>query len=428
MLTPEYLANVMDKTEQKMSDLTKYLLDQMAESFEAIWERDGKIEFMPKHMYDLRKLENAGLLYNDIEKELSKRLPAIQKEIKAAFYDAAGEIEKGNNDFLKDLIDDIHKNGDLTDVGIPKTAEKYGMTAKELRMLESAYSRTNGEVTNLTRTTARSSITEFQKVCDDAYMKVSSGKNINTAITEAIEELARQGITTVSYGGRKDKIEVAIARAVRTGVNQANADIMLTRCAELGVNHVLVSQHVGARVTKANDYTNHSWWQGKVYSLDWNNDVLKKYNVTQEEKEEKKGLLGFFNKVREFVTSKFEKKYPDFIETCGYGDILGICGINCRHSFSMFYPKINKNTYKPISEEENRDRYGKEQHARALERKIRELKYTLSALEASGNKSAETMKKIDWCTDKLRETQADYRLFCQKNHISMENWRLKIAE
>ena len=31
------------------------------------------------------------------------------------------------------------------------------------------------------------------------------------------------------------------------------------------------------------------------------------------------------------------EEYPDFIETTGYGEVDGLCGVNCRHSFSPFY-------------------------------------------------------------------------------------------
>jgi len=33
--------------------------------------------------------------------------------------------------------------------------------------------------------------------------------------------------------------------------------------------------------------------------------------------------------------------YPDFIESTGYGDVAGLLGANCRHSFSPFYPGIS---------------------------------------------------------------------------------------
>jgi hypothetical protein len=34
-------------------------------------------------------------------------------------------------------------------------------------------------------------------------------------------------------------------------------------------------------------------------------------------------------------------EYPDFIQSCGWGEVDGICGVNCRHSFSPFYPGVS---------------------------------------------------------------------------------------
>jgi len=36
-----------------------------------------------------------------------------------------------------------------------------------------------------------------------------------------------------------------------------------------------------------------------------------------------------------------DEEYPNFIESCRLGDVQGILGANCRHSFSPFYPGIS---------------------------------------------------------------------------------------
>lgn len=158
----------------------------------------------------------------------------------------------------------------------PGVLSRATLNPTELEKLDEMYRRTNTEVRNLCRSTAPSTEQAFLNACDNAYIKSRGGISFNTVISEAIMEVARQGVTSVNYAsGRSDKIEVAIARAVRTGINQANSDIVLSKCAERGINYVKVSEHMGARVTKKNDFTNHAWWQGKVYHLDWNNPALK---------------------------------------------------------------------------------------------------------------------------------------------------------
>ena len=135
-------------------------------------------------------------------------------------------------------------------------------------------------------------------------MKVQSGVSVQKAVVEAIKEVSDRGIEVVDYRlGKSDRIEVAIARAVRTGVNQANADIVLTRCAEMGVSFVKVSSHLGARVTGTNDYTNHSWWQGRVYALNWDNSVLKEFAESANVEDE-----GFewLNQMRKAMQEKYQ--------------------------------------------------------------------------------------------------------------------------
>ena len=37
--------------------------------------------------------------------------------------------------------------------------------------------------------------------------------------------------------------------------------------------------------------------------------------------------------------------YPDFIDSTGYGEVDGILGVNCRHSYSPFFPEFQQPRY-----------------------------------------------------------------------------------
>ncbi|MBE5877692.1 MAG: hypothetical protein E7290_12490, partial [Lachnospiraceae bacterium] len=304
------------------------------------------------------------------------------------------------------------------------------LTPKEIRLLEAAYKRTNGEIHNITQTTALASERTFIDACDAAWWKATHGVSRDVAIMEAIEEVAAKGITTVHYANREEKIDVAIARAVKTGVNQANGDITLTRCAEMGVGYVLVNEHIGARVTKKEDYTNHAHWQGKVYKLDWSNPVLAKYQPTREEIKENKKSFGFLDKIRQFLTRKPAEKYEDFITVCGYGKMLGICGINCRHSFNPFYPDININTNQGVDKQENEERYRNEQKQRAMERNIRDLKRRELALKHAEGQTdnEEIFRRRTELEEKIDEKREEYIEFCSDNSLIRESHRLQIAK
>lgn len=427
MLTPEYLSDVTDATEEKTSELNIYLLHKLAQSLQAIFERDGEVYFMPKHIYDMRKLKNAGMLYKEIEKEITKQLPWLKKEVKDMFQSAAKEIEKGNDEFMRDVVSDAKKEGytaGTAGTDLPEEVQLYGLSAKEMRLMEYAYAKTLGTIENITGTTAKTANNAFVDACDRAWWKMSAGVDPNTAIVDALKELGKIGVTAVSYGNREDKVEVALARAVRTGISQANGDIALTRCAEIGADYVQVSQHLGARVTDKNDFTNHSWWQGKVYSIDWNNPALAKYKPTRKEREKEKRTESY-DEIKK-ILSKKQADFPDFIKCCGYGHIQGICGINCRHNFSPFYPGHNENNNVPIDPAENKRIYDLSQKQRAMERKIRELKRVVETLKNSGNKSDECKDAIKNAKAKLREKALEYEDFCKTNHLSRANWRLKI--
>lgn len=161
------------------------------------------------------------------------------------------------------------------------TPNASNMSGAMKKKLEEVYRRTNGDIYNICQTTAPSTQDTFINACDDAFMNIQMGMPLNEAISRAIDQVAEKGVSCVYYdSGRVDKMEVALARAIRTGINQANAQLVLMKCAELGIDYVKVSAHYGARVTKQNDYTNHSWWQGKVYKLNWSNKALNGFKNT----------------------------------------------------------------------------------------------------------------------------------------------------
>lgn len=447
MLTPKYLQRIIEATERKTSQLNSYLTSKIVDRILTLFENTKEINVNPSSIHDAMKQEAAGKLFDEVQEEILRHLPIIQDEVRVAFMDAAGKINKDVYEFTRHIIDVEHEKGELLDVnipelpeatdfekvGIPQSAADLNLTPKEIRMLESAYNRTNGEIYNITQTTAAATQQTFIDACDNAYWKVAHGVSPSTAITEAIEEVSAKGITTVHYGSREDKIEVAIARAVRTGINQANGDIKLTRCAEMGVGYVRVNSHIGARVTKHEDYTNHSLWQGKVYKLDWSNPVLSKYQPTEQEIKENKKSFAFMDKIKKFFTGrKSEEEYEDFITVCGYGKMLGICGINCRHSFDPFYLGVNINTDKPIDPEKNRQRYELEHKQRAKEREIRELKrkeYAFDNAEPSDKQTKEAIEeKRKELKEKLTQKRTEYREFCKENRLSTENYRLQIAK
>ncbi len=425
MLTPDYLSHITDRVVAMSAKLNNDLTARIAKRIAAFFDKSKDVELIPSSVSDARKLKESGMALEEIQTALARQLPSLQKEIKEAFLNASAEIERESGNFTKNLA---------ASVGLDGEEQNTGLTKAEKALIEQEYEKTNGTFENLTGTTASAWQKKYIEIIDQAYWNVRHGMSQTQAVSAAIDEAAKYG-TVVEYpSGHVDRIEVAIARAVRTGINQAAGDATLARCAALGVSQVVVSSHLGARYTKRDEPANHMSWQGKVYDLDWTNETLSKYNVTVGELEDTRSFL---NRIKERVTSIAKKRQSDsagdFIAITGYGTGEGLCGWNCRHSFSQFYPGINTNNADAYDSDENIKRYDLDQKKRAAERKLRDIKRRLeadkAAYEAVSDGELKDALRVRYENTLKKHTalQAEYLKFCRDNNLTPEYDRLKIG-
>ena len=113
----------------------------------------------------------------------------------------------------------------------------------------------------------------YQWALDSAELQIQSGAvSYNQAIAVAVRQLADSGLKTVSYeSGHIDQLDVAVRRAVMTGVNQLNQKYREQSMDYLETDLVEVTAHMGARNKDGpNGWENHAKWQGKVYRW-WKN-------------------------------------------------------------------------------------------------------------------------------------------------------------
>lgn len=421
MITPKFLNKVIEELENSIAllndDMTKKIAKKMASSFSSN---------MPKNQKELSKMLNDKNVYDDIQEAITKRKKSIDAEVKKAYLKSACEISNHNTEVAETLI-----KKEKLDIELPRyarntvKASEMNLTDKEVLRVEKAYKKAQNVVNNLTGAMPSDGQNAYIDACNKAFLKVQQGQNLDNALTSAIDEMAQLGITHVNYdSGRRERIEVAVARSVRTGINQMNADLVLQRCATMGVSYVQVSQHLGARVTKKEDYTNHSLWQGKVYSIDWNKSVFKEKGLAPEEVDEPR--FNWLNKIKEAFTPK-KPSYPDFVDKCGYGLLLGICGVNCRHTFRLFIPEVNSE-YEPLNDTENELQYEAEQKARAMARAIRETKREINALEYSGLETEKTNIRIKELNNKLNYQIIEYKTHNSMYHIKTEQYRLTVQD
>lgn len=138
----------------------------------------------------------------------------------------------------------------------------------------------------------------YQKYLDRACLDVVTGAfDYNTVLRRTVREMASSGLQTVDYAsGYSSRAPVAARRAVMTGAHQLTAKINEMVAKDLGAEYFEVTAHTGARPS-------HAVWQGKVY------------------------------------------RYKELQEICGLGDVAGLCGANCRHSYYAFVPGVSARAY-----------------------------------------------------------------------------------
>lgn len=391
MLTPEYLQHISEGAENIAEELHGDIIKRIIERIMVRLDRGDDYVLTSLDKWQIEVLEDAGFLLEEIQKEIAKKSRLQEQEIKEAMEDAGVRA--------LEYDDAVYKAAGLSPK--PLTQSPY-----LIRLMQRNYEETLGEWYNFTRTTAEAAQRAYIRACDVAYHQVASGAmSYAQAVKEAVNEIIKSGAEMVYYTHDEngvqvihhtDTIETATLRAVRTGISQATAQITDARMEEMDWDIILVSSHLGARVTKAEDYTNHYWWQGKFYSK-----------------------------------SGKDKRFSPF-EVCGMGDVQGIHGANCRHSHGPGDGEFNP--FEQFDSEENKKRYDMEQRQRTMERRIRDTKRKTMGLKTAMDnaKTPETKAEFDLEYQKkaalLQKQNTAYKEYCKENNLKELHDRLNIAQ
>lgn len=384
MLDPEYIRTKTEQSEENTSSLVDSIITLMIRRMMARIGRGAKYLFTAVDRWQIQIMQDAGMLLEDIQQEVVKFTKIQQSEVKAAME------ESGIKAISYD--DKIY-----TDAGLEPTPLRQSPLM--VRQMQRAYEATNGEIRNLTRTTALEAQKLYINECDKAYNLVTSGAvSYTQAVKEAVSNAISSGGAIVYPTGHKDTLETAVARSVRTGIAQATGDIQLTRMIEMDWDIILTSAHLGARTGDGGmNPSNHLWWQGQFFS-------------------------------RTGRTPQF----PDFIKSTGYGTITGLCGVNCRHSFGPG-DGVN-NPFADINTEDNNRIEQLNKRQRELERRVRKTKQELigikEALDGAKDNSLkfELQQEYDRKAALLRKQNESYNTFCKDNDLKKLTERLSIAK
>lgn len=332
MLSPDYLKSCAD-------DIIAYYQALEDEIINDIVRRLVNTDFQitQSAVWQAEKLQQAGMIYDDVIKRVAKASGKAESLIRDLF-------EEGGTETLS-FDDAIYRKAGLNPLPI---AQSKAM----LNVLTAGAKKTGGTIKNLTMTTATTSQTAFINACDFGYLKITSGAfDYNTAIRQAVKSIADAGTSVLYPSGHTDKIDVAVRRAVTTGVSQTCGQLQWDRADEMDCDLVETTAHMGARLE-------HTYWQGQIFSRSGNG------------------------------------RYPDFVESTGYGTGAGLMGWNCRHGFYPYFEGISKRAYSQAELDRYKNHtvtyngqvysdYEASQIQRGIERNIRATKRELNAFDTA---------------------------------------------
>ena len=376
MLKPEYFNDKADRMIELYRQLEDYIFKDIAYRLLKSQSVSGTADRL------IWKLEQMGESRAEIMNKLSKLTGLSKRELKELLQDAV--ITSWNDD-----LSTFNQMG----INIVNPLENQAV----MSVMNAEYQKCQGELDNLTRTTMNQAQVDLTRMLDEAEMRVANGvQSYSSAVCEILDNYAKKGMVVEYPTGTHRSLEAAVRCCVVTSMNQTSAQITNQYILEGGIEYVLVSAHLGARIQQPGQpyLAGHENWQGKVYRI--------------------RGS---------------EPGYPNLLEMTGFdiGEIgagkvvkpLGLLGYNCRHSHhpwdkALKNPYVDENGKSTIDTEESRKLYQNQQKQRAMERSIRATKRRLLMKQQEIDLVAETDVK-------------EILQFCTENDLQKQSDRLKVA-
>lgn len=334
---------------------------------------------------EVRKTLNANPKYM---RDVALETIAYKAEVSEIIRETVNEAQEWGNE----LIANAGMMSYREDLALWK---EHGIDLKKpntLAQLNRAYAKqTLGDLKNLTRSTGSLYINgaslknAYRHELDLALIKIASGGfSFSKALDDCCHNLAKSGVKVKYPSGKTMSIEAASRMCLKTGLSQLSGKITEENIKSTGVSLVYVSAHAGAR-------PEHQVWQGQVYTYQ----------------------------------GRPSSKYPDFVESTGYGTVTGLKGVNCSHEF---YPHWEGDKIPEFHEPKPRMISGKEytyyeatQQQRKMEREARELKREIEAQRAVGNN-----EKLSELNKKLDKLNTNYKSFSEAAGLRPKTERMSI--
>lgn len=384
MLSPKYYEGCADDVIRLYERLEDDIISDIVRRI----MKTGKVTATARHQ--IEQLQESGLLYDDILNIIAGQTDATSQHVKALFEDAGVETVSIDNE--------VYRENGLTPVDIRQSPAMR-------QTLEAGYRKTLGNMKNLTLTTANTSQTAYINACNQAYMQVTSGAfSYQEAIKQAVQMTAKNGAMVLYPSGHTERIDVAVRRAVLTGVGQTCREIGIMNAKESGCDLMEISAHSGAR-------PDHAKWQGQLVSLSGKN-------------------AGRTIKGKKVLT----------LRQIGYGQGDGFGGWNCRHDWYPFFedystPNYSKKELQRLDEKnilyngKMYNQYEISQIQRRYEREIRAAKREQSAFKVAVQEAKDPDLKqvmqdsLNYSNSLVKDKQAKMRDFIKQTGQDRDYFR-----
>jgi len=397
MLSPDYFTNKEDRLLELYRQLENFILKDITRRLLSAGEMTATADRL------IWKLKQMGESQAEIEQKLRKLTGLTQKELRSLLQDAVMTSWKDDRATLGKL--GIELSNPLKNASV-------------IRVMDAEWKKSCKELENLTRTTMNQATRiDLINMLDEADLRVAAGvQSYSAAVCDILDRYAGRGIYVDYPSGTRRTLESAVRCCVVTSMNQTAAQVTNQYIVEGGIEYVLVSAHLGARVAQKGqpELASHADWQGKVYKIQGTTP-----------------------------------KYPNLLERTGYdvdsntgqGTVknpLGLHGYNCRHSHKPWDPRL-RNPYVDesgnlkIDSEEKRKRYELQQQQRAMERNIRKTKRMLivkqEQMEGLPQEDIERLQpEYDKLAHDLTQQNGKYNDFCKQNDLQPQYDRIKVAD
>ena len=334
--------------------------------------------------WQINRLRILGYSSEDIEKEIKKALNASYPEM-FELYDKVINWEYVRN---KDVYEQINaeyipfeENGQLKQITEAIIDQSFDDLENVTNSLGFYLDYGNGQkvLTPLSQV--------YTKYLDAACYDIVTGAfDYNSVLRRVVTQLTNSGLRQIDYSsGRTSRVDVAARRAVMTAVSQITGKISEYNAQKLGTEYFEVEWHAGARPT-------HAVWQGRV----WSKEQL--YSV------------------------------------CGLGTVTGLLGVNCYHTYHLFFPGISQRNWSDEwLEEQNRKEnepkefngkqytlYEAKQRQRQMETAMRAQREKVRLLQHGGADQDEIILHKAKYQGQLNE----YSRFCRKMSLTEERERI----